>query len=1142
MNYIDLTLQNIEDKKIKDSFENILKHTENDVIVILGSPGSGKTSILKSFNNKNKELSTFIKVKEFLKFDIPNNEILLLDGLDEYRSLENDKVFVVTELGNKLSKLKYKKVVISCRELDWYGDTDKNSLMSQIQTNVSIYKVCSLSHQEKIELSSLLNISSYESFISKYDEYGFLDNPQLFTMIADIDKKENKSDIKTKKELYSEYIRLSREKNETRNLNKVDDLSEEERFKYAGYLACFYLFSAVESFSEELLDSISLEDTNISKNKLNQVIKTNIFDGDRRFIHRSISEFLAANFLYKFTKNKDENFFEYIKELFIRRNRIPTELRGTYAWICSISMNEKLIRIDPYYQSIYGDNTSFDTTFKKKIINEVEKYSNENPYFYKFNHRMALESFYTKELDDLLIKKFDMANNLNNHYRYYIINIFSSSKEILSSEIIDFLKAKVFEKEIKMYIKPDIIDIFEADLDFLYKVLQEIKKDEIEDKSDDIKDRVLNSLYLTKISSDEIVEYLSLYKSNVVGHCAYLYKTKYKEKFNLVDKIYKHYALNIEKDNDLDFVLDNNHKSFCEDYFLETILKFEEELSSKEIFDILFHFNQYYKAYNTMSYKSFSFDLKEKEKQEKKKIEKLTNELYEYFIDYEIKNNDKRRFLLYDFQKFFNYQIPSERASILFKKINSVEEGEIKKALFISAVYANRDENGAVILDDYVECLAIELNLSEELEKIKNPPKEEWMLEQEEYDKKEKKKKEKILEKNEKFYSELSDEEIKKNFGALEYVSNMLYIRDDDEIKYIDYLTSKTYYRVKNIIENSIYEKLISPEYLTLESLSERGDARYNIDILYYVSMTLNEDFDFESIDNNFIEYLYINALYHEQTGNINKTNFLEIYNEKYTSNAKKILYKYIELIINKNIKSHSLLLLSYITENDEIDRLSDLARIRSTNLDTFIDSFIYVFLQEFNFNISLEDLSKLKKIKGLGDSYKRYIDTLIVFDTEIESEYTISNAISLYMILGYDAKKFFSLNDSLKIKVLYFLMSAFDTEKSIKFKSGIQSNKDLCASFIRDSAFNLKEIHIYTELEQLLENTMWTNRIKNKIRELEQINTDESFSIYGIEKLKESLVLEIKKDEILKLEPAFYGIGLKLKPLVKAIKNIFNS
>ena len=596
MNYIDLTLQNLEDEKTKNSFENILKYNTNNVIVLLGSSGSGKTSILKNFNNKNKELSSFIKVKDFLKFDIPNNEIFLFDGLDEYRSLENDKVFVVTELGNRLSKLKYKKVVISCRELDWYGDTDKNSLMFQIQSNVSIYKVCPLSYKEKIELSSLLDISNHESFISKYDEYGFLDNPQLFTMIADIDKKENQSNIKTKKELYLEYIRLSREKNETRKLNNIDDLSEEERFKYAGYLACFYLFSAVEVFSEVLLDSISFEDTNISKDRLNQVLKTNIFDGDRKFIHRSIAEFLAAKFLYNFTRNKDENFFEYIKELFIRKNKVPTELRGTYAWICSISMNQKLTKIDPYYQSIYGDNSSFDTPFKKKIINEVEKYSKENPYFYKFNHRMALESFYSEDLDDLLIKKFDIANNLDNDYRYYIINILSSSKEILSTKIIEFLKTKVFEKEVKTYIKPDIISIFDEDINFLYEVLQEIEKGEIEDESDAIKDSILDSLYLTKISSDEIVKYLSLYSSHVIGHYRYLDRTKYEEKFSLVDKIYKHYAPNIEEDEDLNFVLDDNHKNFCEEYFLETILKFEEELSSKEIFDIVLHFNKYYKA------------------------------------------------------------------------------------------------------------------------------------------------------------------------------------------------------------------------------------------------------------------------------------------------------------------------------------------------------------------------------------------------------------------------------------------------------------------------------------------------------------------------------------------------------------------
>ena len=68
-------------------------------------------------------------------------------------------------------------------------------------------------------------------------------------------------------------------------------------------------------------------------------------------------------------------------------------------------------------------------------------------------------------------------------------------------------------------------------------------------------------------------------------------------------------------------------------------------------------------------------------------------------------------------------------------------------------------------------------------------------------------------------------------------------------------------------------------------------------------------------------------------------------------------------------------------------------------------------------------------------------------------------------------------------------------------------------------------------ELEQLLENTIWTNRIKNKIRELEQIETDESFSIYEIEKLKESK--ELLELELL-TEEEYQEIKIELTPIIR--------
>ncbi|MFV7791451.1 hypothetical protein ACNO6Z_11465, partial [Aliarcobacter lanthieri] len=78
----------------------------------------------------------------------------------------------------------------------------------------------------------------------------------------------------------------------------------------------------------------------------------------------------------------------------MKNNRIPTELRGTYAWLCSVDKDIELIKIDPYYQAIHADNSLFDTDSKKEIIKAVREYSKNNPYFFEFGQKMELEGFY----------------------------------------------------------------------------------------------------------------------------------------------------------------------------------------------------------------------------------------------------------------------------------------------------------------------------------------------------------------------------------------------------------------------------------------------------------------------------------------------------------------------------------------------------------------------------------------------------------------------------------------------------------------------------------------------------------------------------------------------------------------------------
>lgn len=133
MRYVDLSLKRIDKEKDQKGdkkylFDEAVK--EGKINIILGTPGSGKTSLLKKFESNNEDVQ-FITVKKFLKLNKkvdPSIQILLLDGLDEYRSISDDKMFVVDELGDRISSLlednNNLKIAVSCREMDWYGDTD----------------------------------------------------------------------------------------------------------------------------------------------------------------------------------------------------------------------------------------------------------------------------------------------------------------------------------------------------------------------------------------------------------------------------------------------------------------------------------------------------------------------------------------------------------------------------------------------------------------------------------------------------------------------------------------------------------------------------------------------------------------------------------------------------------------------------------------------------------------------------------------------------------------------------------------------------------------------------------------------------------------------------------------------------------
>lgn len=1138
MSKIDLPLKHLNDTEnvTCNLTDAINKH---NLIVILGAPGSGKTSILQKYQEENSSKTKFYNAKDFIKLDLDKNidetiEVLLLDGLDEFRSTETDKAFVVKQLAHKISNLKHLTIVISCREMDWYGETDSKALQDEIKQDVGLYRVLPMQYSEQLQLAYSLKISNPEVFIEQFQSFGFLDNPQMFYMLSQIYQK--KDEIKTKADLYRSYIKYAREHNKTHIINKINDIEIDDMVKYTGYIAFYYMFCGIEELNDTFVDEILSNENGYSKNNIEKVLATKLFS-DKRFSHRTIAEFALANFLnQQLLKNGKELIAPRLLSLFVKKDRIPTELRGTFAWLCSLSGEKEFIMYDPYYQAIHGDNTLFNNELKQTIILAVKEYAKSNPWFYSFGQSMQLEGFYHEALDDLLMQEFDEATRLKNHYQFFIVNIITSAKKV-SEKIKKFCKNKIFLDHIREDIKREILILFKNDISFLQEILQQIKEGNILDKDDGLKEELLSVLYPEHISLENISTYISLYGDRIMGHCYYLYETKDEDKFQLVDNLYKS---NYNEKRDPKLILNDNITSFIHDYFLETLLKYPHNLSAQKIYEIIKYFKAYHNWYEHLEFKSYRYDLTDNLDKTESVMIDLANELFSLYIDDVLltKNDDSEKYKLWNFDYFFNYKMPNKQSEILFSKMNLELNKEMNLELFIEALrYLPKDEDKKVIETPQINEIIEKFGFKEEFLKWNNPQKSKWQIESEKREKEKREKDEKIKNDNEIYFSKKNDEDIQKSFGDLHYLAQRLYLKDEG-YKEI-YLTHTTFERLKNILRNAIYSDLIDPSLLTIQSLVENSyEARRNIDMVYYISCCLNSEFQ-EIGNKEFLKYLYIVDLAHHNIGNVYKSTFSEYLKTNDEDFAQDTLKEYIKLLIEKYCSNSQNIIFPYIKNVENIDELEYLANIVLIDGITVADALINNFLNVFNFSISLTDLTELLKIT-LNDKNTVLVSSMKIFAEDRIENFTINMAIAFFSIFKYKIERFKNLNSDLKIKIVDYMICQFNTEESLESFNGIQSPKNMAASFLERSVLDLLELD---ELKSLKEkhtdsNDIWFYKITHKINEKGQVEADNAHRQYTIKQIK-SFILESK---ILSKEDFFTVICIRLEKLKTEIEDNRNN
>ena len=352
--------------------------------VLLGDPGSGKTTAFEAESAELGENACLITARNFLTLDWNSHpewrdKTLFIDGLDEVRAGTPDVRKPFDEVRRLLDALGHPRFRISCREADWLGNNDRMHLESVSKdSQVTILSLNPLADSDIIRiLNDRLGNDRTQAFIATARDRGvycLLTNPQSLGMLTEVVVREGGWPNSRLETFEKACLQLVREHNEEHRI--VGQASLTKLLRAAGRLCALQLISGAAGYTSDPgrkdQDYPSLDQSDSSE-ILRSVLPTKLFtaESNNRFIpvHRHIAEFLGARYLAQLVE----------KGLPARRaiglitgadGFVVTEMRGLSAWFaahCSIA-RAHLIDLDPIGVGLYGDTRSFSLDDKRALL------------------------------------------------------------------------------------------------------------------------------------------------------------------------------------------------------------------------------------------------------------------------------------------------------------------------------------------------------------------------------------------------------------------------------------------------------------------------------------------------------------------------------------------------------------------------------------------------------------------------------------------------------------------------------------------------------------------------------------------------------------------------------------------------------
>ena len=402
-------------------YDSVLSEDEflrsDGCLVVLASPGAGKTELLNSFAQKLK--CSRIRASVFRHTGMKNlaKDALILDGLDEVARLDESS-FEATLA--KIANSPPKKLILASRAGEWNAPRNEGLIRDFLGLETQTVYIVDLDiHEQRVIFSSQFPQGNFGEFFNSLEELGLeklLGNPLFLEIFASAQTRE-KNALQSKLTAFKEAVSfLAEEHNEDLPLGQRP--YTDQIVSWANQTFATILLSGAAGISSVAQKSDRMfpfagSACSVEKKGFKFLFDTQLFKlADKPHfyepVHRVIAEYGAASYLTNRLNDPNDQ-LTVLKCLSIiaPNGVVRDELRGMLGWIAALGNEDiqlKAIHADPYAVLSNGDASQLSPNSKQSLLQELSKLSQKDPFFRRSDkfRSFAVKEFFTPDTVNLV--------------------------------------------------------------------------------------------------------------------------------------------------------------------------------------------------------------------------------------------------------------------------------------------------------------------------------------------------------------------------------------------------------------------------------------------------------------------------------------------------------------------------------------------------------------------------------------------------------------------------------------------------------------------------------------------------------------------------------------------------------------------